>query len=55
MFPEDYLLDPYREGYFSAERDYEDGADPAAMLLLADALRENNADAPEREPYYRDA
>jgi hypothetical protein len=53
MFPEDYLLDPYREGYFSAERDYEDEADPAAMLLLADALRENNADAPEREPYYR--
>jgi hypothetical protein len=53
MFPEDYLLDPYREGYLSAERDHEDGADPAAMMLLADALREINADDAEREPYYR--
>jgi hypothetical protein len=53
MFPEDYLADPYREGYASAERDHEDGADPAAMLLLADALREIRADNPGREAYYR--
>jgi hypothetical protein len=53
MFPEDYLLDPYREGYASAERDHEDGADPAAMLLLADTLREINAADAEREAYYR--
>ena len=53
MFPEDYMIDPYREGYLSAERDYEDGADPAAMLLLADALHEINADDRERERYYR--
>jgi hypothetical protein len=54
MFPEDWLEpDPYREGYFAAERDHEDGADPAAMMLLADALHEINADDPERELYYR--
>ena len=53
MFPEDYLTDHYREGYASAERDHEDGADPAAMLLLADALREMRADDPDREAYYR--
>lgn len=53
MFPEDYLTDHYREGYASAERDHEDGADPAAMLLLADALHEMRADDPDREAYYR--
>jgi len=53
MFPEDYLFDPYLEGYLSAEQDHEDGADPAVMLLLADALHEINAGDPEREPYYR--
>jgi hypothetical protein len=52
MFPENYLIDPYHEGYLSAERDHEDGADPAAMLLLADVLREINADDRDREPYY---
>jgi hypothetical protein len=41
------------EGYLAAERHHEDGADPAAMLLLADALHEVNADNPERESYYR--
>jgi hypothetical protein len=53
MFPEDYLTDYYSEGYASAERDHEDGADPAAMLLLADALQEVRADDPDREAYYR--
>ncbi len=53
MFPEDYLTDHYREGYASAERDHEDGADPAAMFLLADALREMRGDDPDREAYYR--
>ncbi len=53
MFPEDYLTDPYREGYASAERDHEDGADPAAMLLLADALHGMRGDDPDREAYYR--
>ena len=51
MFPGDYLTDPYREGYASAERDHEDGAGPAAMLLLlADALRETRTDDPDRRP-----
>jgi hypothetical protein len=53
MFPEDYLIDHYCQGYLSAERDHEDGADAAAMLLIADASYEINADHPEREPYYR--
>ena len=54
MLPEDWLEpDPYLEGYLAAERDYEDGADPAAMLLLADVLSEINGDDPERELYYR--
>ena len=53
MFQEDYLADPYREGYASAERDHEDGADPAAMLLLANAFHEMRADDPDREVYYR--
>ena len=53
MFPEDYLADHYREGYANAERDHEDGADPAAMLLLADALHERRAGDPDREAYYR--
>jgi hypothetical protein len=53
MFPEDYLVDHYREGYASAERDHEDGADPAAMLLLADALHGMRADDPDGEAYYR--
>jgi hypothetical protein len=53
MFPEDYLTDHYREGYASAERDHENGADPAAMLLLADALHEMRGDDPDREAYYR--
>ena len=52
MFLEDHLADPYREGYASAERDHEDGVDPAAMLLLADALHEMRDD-PDREAYYR--
>ena len=53
MFPEDYLTDPYREGYASAERDHEDGADPAAMLMLAYALYETRGGDPDREAYYR--
>ena len=53
MFPEDHLTDHYREGYASAERDHENGADPAAMLLLADALHEMRGDDPDREAYYR--
>jgi hypothetical protein len=53
MFPEDYLTDHYREGYASAERDHEDGADPAAMLLLAEALHGKRADDPAYEAYYR--
>ncbi len=53
MFPEDYLADHYRKGYAGAERAHEDGADPAAMLLLADALRGMRADDPDREAYYR--
>jgi len=53
MFPEDYLTDHYREGYASAERDHEDGADPSAMLLVADALHEMRTDDPDREAYYR--
>ena len=53
MSPEDYLLDPYREGYLSAERDHEDGANAATMLLLADALHEIYANDPDRESYYR--
>ncbi len=53
MFPEDYLVDHYREGYASAERDHEDGADPSAMLMLADALHDMLADEPDRAAYYR--
>jgi hypothetical protein len=49
MFPEDYLTDHYRAGYASAERDHEDGADPAAMLLLAEALHGKRADDPDYE------
>ena len=56
MFPEDRLNDEspaYLDGYYAAERDHEDGADPAAMLLLADALHDMRADDPAREAYYR--
>jgi hypothetical protein len=53
MFPEDYQTDPYREGYPSAERDHEDEAASAAMLLLAEALHGKRADDPDYEAYYR--
>ena len=53
MFPEDYLTYHYREGYASAEGDHEDEADPAAMLLLAEALHGKGADDPAYEAYYR--